>query len=111
MINPTNCFCACSHEVVVPHLRSLMSDLGLSEDMLEVNEGGDVLTVRYRHLVEDHNAYYHEGIKIEFGGRNMIEPNDTHRIVPYLAETFGNFSFPVGEVAVLSPMRTFWEPP
>lgn len=101
--------CECSNELVVPHMRSMMSDVGLSQDMLEVDEGGEVLTVRYPQLVEDRNAYHHEGIKIKFGRRNMTEPNDTHRIAPYLAETFDNFSFPVGEVGVLSPMRTFWE--
>lgn len=101
--------CERSIDVLVPHLRGLMAEVGLSEDMLLTEKDGEVLTVRYPHLVEGRNAYYLEGVKLEFGGRNMIEPNETHTVVPYMAATFSNFAFPVGEVSVLSPMRTFWE--
>ncbi|QZA18765.1 nucleotidyl transferase AbiEii/AbiGii toxin family protein [Mycobacterium malmoense] len=101
--------CERSIDVLVPHLRGLMAEVGLSEDMLLTEKDGEVLTVHYPHLVEDRNPYYRESVKIEFGGRNMIEPNETHTVVPYMAATFSNFAFPVCEVSVLSPMRTFWE--
>jgi hypothetical protein len=101
--------CERSVDVVVPHLREFMAQVGLDADKLEIEESGEVLTLRYPHLVDRGNDYYLEGVKIEFGGRNMIEPNEIHTVMPYLAEAFPGFSFPTGDVSVLSPMRTFWE--
>jgi hypothetical protein len=101
--------CERSVDVVVPHLRTRLAAAGLSDSILTVEKGGEVLVIHYVNLVEDRHAYYREGVRIEFGGRNMIEPNERHSVVPYMASSFGDFEFPGGEVSVLSPMRTFWE--
>jgi hypothetical protein len=101
--------CERSMDIMVPHLRNLMTEVGLDQDMLYAEKDGEVLTVRYPHRVDGRDEYYLEGVKIEFGGRNMIEPNETYIVAPYLAATFSNFSSPAGEISVLSPTRTFWE--
>lgn len=101
--------CECSNDLIAPHLRSAAVEIGMPDDMLEIEDDGAVLNVRYPHLVNSPDPYYREGVKIEFGGRNMIEPNERHTVVPYMAQAFDSFAFPVGEVSVLSPMRTFWE--
>lgn len=100
---------ACSNDVIVPHLYRQLEVAGLSADNLVVGENGAELTVQYPHLVTDGASYYREGVKIEFGGRNMIEPNQKHVVTPYMVEMLDNFAFPAGRVAVLAPERTFWE--
>jgi hypothetical protein len=100
---------ACSNDVIVPHLRGRLEAAGLSASDLVVGDGGAELTVQYPHLVRDGASYYREGVKIEFGGRNMIEPNQQHVVTPYMAELLANFAFPSGRVDVLAPERTFWE--
>jgi hypothetical protein len=101
--------CERSRDVVVPHLRARMEQVGLAEERLEIEADGEELNILYPHLLDDRDPYYREAIKIEFGGRNMVDPSELHTVVPYIAESFTNFSFPTGEISVLSPKRTFWE--
>lgn len=101
--------CERSRDVVVPHLRSCLEALGHSADLLEVEKNGEELNIRYPHALDDRDPYYRESVKIEFGGRNMIEPNEVHVVEPYMRASFTDFTFPAGQVHVLSPMRTFWE--
>ena len=54
--------------------------------------------------------YLSKQVAIELGARNVIEPVEIHSVAPYAASHFPMVSFPEGErVAVLSPVRTFWE--
>jgi Nucleotidyl transferase AbiEii toxin, Type IV TA system len=46
---------------------------------------------------------------LEFGGRNITEPNEEHVIQPDIANQLPQLSFPSARVSVLSPLRTFWE--
>ena len=48
-------------------------------------------------------------VLIEFGGRNTTEPKERHTIEPYLKSFTRNLDFPIAQVDVLSPKRTFWE--
>lgn len=49
-------------------------------------------------------------VKLEFGARGEIEPNETRTITPYAAETFPDiFPDPSSNVSVLGADRTFWE--
>ena len=54
-------------------------------------------------------GYIEDKIKIEFGGRNAVEPNVASEIIPYLAEHVPTLNFPTSSVEVLAPERTFWE--
>ena len=45
----------------------------------------------------------------EFGGRNVIDPNERHAIVPDIAALTPDLDYPAATVTVLSPARTFWE--
>lgn len=101
--------CERSRDVAAPHLRSQLEALGLPGELLEVDKNGEELNIRYPHAVDDRDPYYRESVKIEFGGRNMIEPNELHVVQPYMQTAFADLAFPAGQVHVLSPMRTFWE--
>ena len=48
-------------------------------------------------------------VLIEFGGRNITEPNAEHNIEPDIAPYVTSLAFPRSTVSVLSPARTFWE--
>jgi hypothetical protein len=60
--------------------------------------------------VVDSLPYLSQRVAIELGARNVLEPKEMHRVIPYAAAYFPMIQFPEGEfVAVLSPVRTFWE--
>ena len=44
-----------------------------------------------------------------FGGRNVVDPNERHEIVPDLDAMTSDLDHPAATVTVLSPARTFWE--
>jgi hypothetical protein len=46
---------------------------------------------------------------LEFGGRNVIVPNEDRHLRPYIAAELRDLQFPEATVQVLSPCRTFWE--
>ena len=59
---------------------------------------------------EAEKGYIQPQIKLEFGARGEINPNESRKITPFVAETFPEqFENPSQEVAVLSAERTFWE--
>ena len=47
--------------------------------------------------------------RLEFGGRNVIEPNERYEIVSDIAYRASKLDYPAATVTVLSPTRTFWE--
>lgn len=94
-------------DIVAPHLQRHLADLGL-DGALDSGTDGE-LVVNYPHLVDGRHSYFREGVKIEFGGKNMVEPSARHTLTPYVAAEFGQFVFPTAEVDVLAPERTFWE--
>jgi hypothetical protein len=70
---------------------------------------GETLTVDYPSCFEKRGGYIFESVKVEFGGRNTIEPHEQHRLCAYVAELGFEVETPFAVVDVLSPARTFWE--
>lgn len=117
-------------EIVLPELRnSISASLGSSEGWAAelADEDKQTILFHYPRLVNYGAGYgtgaygagrYGEGafgyikptIKLEFGARGEIEPNEQRTIVPYVAESFPNaFASPETALATLSAERTFWE--
>lgn len=99
-------------EDVVHYLREQLTTLPRGERFeVKVNEEGECIKFIYPSVVkrDGQKPYMLEHVLIEFGGRNIINPNHTHLIKPYLADVIRDFVFPSSNVTVLSPMRTFWE--
>jgi len=48
-------------------------------------------------------------VLIEFGGRNITEPNEQHIVRPDVAEVLTELEFPEASVTVLAMARSFWE--
>ena len=97
-------------EVVVPYLESELAKLPTAEQhTVELDDGGEKIWVTYPSVVEGTDEYIRSQVLIELGGRNVIDPNETHIVSPYIAELTQGLVYPSSEVVVLSPERTFWE--
>ncbi|MCY1162123.1 Nucleotidyl transferase AbiEii toxin, Type IV TA system [compost metagenome] len=95
-----------------PYLESQLQEIHQGELCeLCLSKDGQSLAVIYPSVIPMLNGVKNkQQIIIEFGGRNVIQPNETHMIRADIAEEFGSeFLFPQAEITVLSPLRTFWE--
>lgn len=79
-------------------------------DVVLMEADGETIVLDYPSCYEKSGGYLRERVKLEFGARNILEPNERHDLVPFLrpflrAET----ALPTATVDVLSAKRTFWE--
>jgi hypothetical protein len=98
-------------KVVAPHFRStLAEEFGLGSERIECDDSNpETLFVHYPSAFDESGDYLASRIKIEFGGRNAIVPNETHVVQAYAAEHTRGLIFPQAKVQVLAAERTFWE--
>lgn len=95
---------------LVPALRDALAQAFLAHEFaLEVSDNAEKLWLYYPSAVENTDAYLRPSVLIEFGGRNATLPQDSVTIMPDVAAHVPGLVFPSAQVAVLSPMRTFWE--
>ena len=101
------------HSRVAPHFESqVASEFGSTVCRIQVNENGEELRVHYPTALDaSANGYVPHSVLLEFGGRNITEPNEEREVRPYLSveESLKTLTFPIAHVPVLSPHRTFWE--
>ena len=76
---------------------------------VRIDKDGERVWFTYPSAVEDPVGYLASEVPLEFGGRNVTDPNEQHEIVPVIAALTGNLDFPVATVTALSLARTFWE--
>jgi len=99
-----------THGVVAPHFqRVLAAEFDAAAFRLEVSDDGEQLRVHYPTVLEAPGDYVGNSVLIEFGGRNITEPNEEHEVWPDIAKHVADLEFPRSTVSVLSPARTFWE--
>ncbi|QWT42252.1 nucleotidyl transferase AbiEii/AbiGii toxin family protein [Dickeya dadantii] len=95
---------------LVPALgEALLQALPNHEITIEISDNAEELRLYYPSAVENTDPYLRPSVLIEFGGRNATFPKDVLTIVPDIASDVPELVFPTAKVAVLSPMRTFWE--
>lgn len=100
------------HGIVAPHIQRALAaefDTGANMFRIELSENGEQLRLHYQSVLEAPGDYVGSSVLIEFGGRNITEPNAEHKIEPDIASHVTNLEFPRAAVSVLSPTRTFWE--
>lgn len=95
--------------VILPSFEQLIQKIPDKLIKIELSENGEKFRVYYSSVFEQQNYYLANSILVEFGGRNITEPNEIHTIRPYLFEYVENLTLPVATVNVLSSARTFWE--
>jgi hypothetical protein len=98
------------HGIVVPYFRvQLDAEFGQGKCHIEISDDGEQLRVHYPSALESDGDYVSNSVLLEFGGRNITEPNEEHAIRPDIAPFLTNLAFPEARVDVLVPARTFWE--
>ena len=97
-------------DVVAPAVGAAADRLG-ADGRYDIRIGDDGETIRFAYpsAVEDPHGYVGSEVLLEFGGRNVIDPNQQHLIVSDMAALTRDLDYPAATVTVLSPERTFWE--
>ena len=97
-------------DVVGPTLEAEAAKLPISgRHAVRVGEEGERLWFAFPSAVENPIDYLATEVLLEFGGRNVIDPNEQHDIVPILADFTNGLDYPAATVTALSPARTLWE--
>ena len=76
---------------------------------IHVGDDGETVRFAYPSAVDAPDSYVASEVLLEFGGRNVIDPNERHAIAPDIAALTEGLDYPEATVTVLSPARTFWE--
>ena len=76
---------------------------------IRIGDDGETIRFTYPSAVEDPHDYVRSDVLLEFGGRNVIEPNEQRTIHADMADLTPDIDYPAATVTVLSPVRTFWE--
>lgn len=98
--------------VVTPHIQKILAaefDSNAAAFRLELSENGEQMRLHYPSVLETPGDYVGNSVLIEFGGRNITEPNVEHIVEPDITPHVTSLAFPRSTVSVLSPARTFWE--
>jgi hypothetical protein len=99
-----------AHDVVAPHFRKMLATEFKSDGFrLEISDDGEQVRIHYKSVLNTPGDYVGNSALIEFGGRNITEPNEEHEIRPDIADLVPELDLPRAHVRVLSPARTFWE--
>ena len=91
--------------VIRPHFENLVPLLPEKPPKpITISEDGEKLFIPYpSRFGTDENVF------LEFGGRNVISPNEEHPLRPYISTELPDLQYPEATVCVLVPPRTFWE--
>jgi Nucleotidyl transferase AbiEii toxin, Type IV TA system len=91
--------------VIRPYFENLVAQLAEKPSHpITISEDGEKLFIPYPSRFGTA-----ETVLLEFGGRNVIAPNEEHPLRPYIAAEVPDLLYPEATVQVLSPSRTFWE--
>ncbi|MCF6287143.1 MAG: nucleotidyl transferase AbiEii/AbiGii toxin family protein [Candidatus Hydrogenedentes bacterium] len=96
-------------DTILPGLSLSFKELTGESGHIELGEDGEKIWLYYPSSLGRASGYIQDTVLIEFGGRNVTEPNGPHTISPFLAGEIPHLDFPQSEVMVLAPERTFWE--
>ena len=97
-------------EMVAPALGDAAERLAADgRHEIRIGEDGETIRFAYPSAPEELDGYVPSEVLLEFGGRNVIDPNERHAIVPDMAALTPELDYPAADVTVLSPARTFWE--
>ena len=73
---------------------------------IHIGDDGETIRFAYPSAVEEAGGYVGSEVLLECGGRNVIDPNEQHAIVPDIAALTPDLDYPAATVTILSPDRT-----
>ena len=74
------------HDVVAPALGAAADRLAADgRHDIRIGDDGETIRFAYPSAVEDPQGYVRSEVLLEFGGRNVTDPNEQHVIVPDMA--------------------------
>lgn len=94
--------------VIGPALASVLA--GRHADVrIKYDSDAETIEVLYPSALNSASGYLLEHVLLEFGGRNLTDPNQEHEITPDVAGAVPGLELPKATVTVLSAQRTYWE--
>lgn len=95
---------------IIPYFQNVIAEqFKQNPPTIVLDEDGETLHLYYSSSLDRNSDYIRDSVKLEFGGRNLNTPNNSHKITADIAGYIDTLSFPTAEVIVLSPEKTFWE--
>jgi len=100
-----------TRDKIKPYFEELLSkQYGKDSAKVELNGTGEKLFIHYPSAFDAGTTdYIPTSVLLEFGGRNITEPNEVHTVRPYISELLPGYAFPEATVTVLALCRTYWE--
>jgi hypothetical protein len=99
-------------DVIYPYFKAkLAENFAENAVSLEIQgEDADQLVVRYPSALDGGGGgYLADAVRIEFGGRNVTDPQSRRIITADLSDVFRQIDFPRAQAPVLHMERTLWE--
>lgn len=96
-------------DTILPYLQTEIQSESDSPVTLNLTSDGEGIEIYFQSLFVATSNYIKPFVFLEFGARNITEPNNIHEIIPDLVDEVPTLQFPKASVTVLAPERTFWE--
>ncbi len=96
---------------IKPYFEKVMSEqFGQGAGQIDLSGDGEKLYIHYPSAFDDKSVgYLSSSVLLEFGGRNITEPNEERKVSPYISRVLSGYLFPDPIVTVLALQRTYWE--
>jgi hypothetical protein len=100
-----------TRDKIKPYFEKVMSEqFGKGAGRIDLSDNGEKLHIHYPSVFDNESTeYLFPSILLEFGGRNITEPNEERKVAPYISQVLPNYLFPEPTVTVLALQRTYWE--
>lgn len=97
-------------EIILPHFEAITNTQFKKNTLrVELANDGETIFIYYPSVLQQKSQYVENTIRLEFSGRNVVIPNNSYKITPDIVDYVNDLEFPIAEVTVLSPQKTFWE--
>lgn len=96
------------NDIIKPYFEKITKDEFNNEISVTISENSEQFRIHYPSSIGN-TTYISSSVLVEFGARNVTEPNSYHKIQPDIAHLLKELDFPSPNIPVLSPLRTFWE--
>lgn len=94
---------------IYPYLQTKIQSECSSSIAINMNDSKDCLEIYFESVCDPITTYIKPFVLLEFGARNITDPNISYELITYMEPEVPMLEFPKARVNVLNPERTFWE--